>query len=245
MGNEARENRPFAEYFRMIALSRRSWNDDCPRHSARTRGQSGLLSKRRNKMSYQAEQGERRRVVVETPVSRREEIHDETVRYPERSGVSGTAIAAIVVGVIALAAIVMLFVMNQNQQELANANTAQPPTTIVQQPAQQPPIVVQQPAPATQPAPVIVNNPPASGGTTINTGGSTANTSNDPAIQTAIDKKLSDDPTLSQLGVIATVMEGKVTLTGIVNNQAQKTQVERAVRSVKGVKSVDNQVTIG
>src|SRR6266853_3427792 len=110
-------------------------------------------------MAYEEKQSESRRVVVETPNARREVVHSETARYPDRSGISGAALAAIVVGVIALAAIIILFVMNQQQND-ANANLAQqqqPPTTIVQQPAQQPPIVVQQPAPATQPAPVIIN----------------------------------------------------------------------------------------
>lgn len=181
------------------------------------------------------QQTESRRVVVETPSARRE-VHSESVQYPERSGVSGAALAAIVIGVVALAAIIILFVMNQNQQEALNANTAQqqpPQTTIVQQPAQQPPIVVQQPAPATQPAPVIINQPaPASG-------------SDDGSIQAAIDKKLNDDPIFSTLGITSTILDGKVTLTGTVKTEALKSQVERAVRNVKGVKSVDNQISVG
>jgi hypothetical protein len=196
-------------------------------------------------MAYQEKQAESRRVVVETPNARREEVHSEAVRYPERSGVSGAALAAIVVGVIALAAIIILFVMNQQQND-ANAKVAQTPpqTTIVQQPAQQPPnVVVQQPAPATQPAPVIINGQPApatSGGTTTTSSGP-----GDGSIQAAIDKKLTDDPTFSTLGVTATVLNGKVTLMGIVKTEALKSQVERAVRNVKGVKSVDNQISVG
>ena len=195
-------------------------------------------------MAYQEKQAESRRVVVETPNARREEVHSDAVRYPERSGVSGAALAAIVVGVIALAAIIILFVMNQQQND-ANANVAQTPpqTTIVQQPAQQPPnVVVQQPAPVTQPAPVIINGQPApatSGGTTTSSG------PDDGSIQAAIDKKLTDDPTFSTLGVTATVLNGKVTLMGMVKTEALKSQVERAVRNVKGVESVDNQISVG
>ena len=182
---------------------------------------------------------ERRRVVVETPTARREYEHAEAVRYPERSGVSGAVLAAVVVGVIALAALIILFVMNR--QDTANDNLAaqQPQTTIVQQPAQQPPVIVQQPATTTQPAPVIVNNPPATGGSAPATG------SDDGAIQTAVDKKLSDDPTLSTLGITATVLNGKVTLMGAVKTEALKAQVERAVRNIKGVKSIDNQISVG
>ena len=198
-------------------------------------------------MAYEEQQAEHRRIVVETPNARREEIHSEATRYPDRSGgISGAALAAIVVGVIALAAIIILFVMNQ-QQNAVNANTTaqQQPQTIIQQPAQQqqPPVIVQQPAPATQPAPVIINGQPAppttSGGTT-----STANLPDDSTIQAAVDKKLSNDPQLSSLGVTATVTNGKATLIGMVHSQAEKSQVERAVKAVKGVKSVDNQISV-
>ena len=184
-------------------------------------------------------EAEHRRIVVETPNARREVEQTEAIHYPERSGISGAALAAIVVGVIALAAIIILFVMNRQN---ANDNTAaqqQPSTTIVQQPAQQPPVVVQQPPATTQPAPVIVNNPPASGGNATTSG------TDDGAIQAAVDKKLSDDPSLSGLGITATVLNGRVTLLGMVKSEALKAQVERAARNVKGVKSVDNQITIG
>ena len=197
-------------------------------------------------MAYQEKQAESNRVVVETPNSRREVSHSESVRYPERNGVSSGALAAIVVGVVVLAAIVILFVMNR-QQANDNANVAQQPpqTTIVQQPAQQPPpqqapIVVQQPA--TQPAPVIINGqsaPTTAGGSSTSTG------PDDGSIQAAIDKRLNDDPTYSTLGITTTVVSGKVTLTGTVKTAALRSQVERAVRDLKGVKSVDNQIIVG
>lgn len=195
-------------------------------------------------MAYQEEQAESRRVVVETPNAIREEVHSESVRYPDRrGGLSGAAVAAIVVGVIALATIIILFVMNQNQRDAANANAAQQqqPTTIVQQPAQQPPIIVQQPAPATQPAPIIINGQPApaSGGSSTTSTGP-----DDSSIQTAVDKRLNDDSTLSTLGITVTVLNGKATLMGSVKTEALKAQVERAVKSVKGVTLVDNQISV-
>jgi hypothetical protein len=200
-------------------------------------------------MAYQERESEHRRIVVDTPSGRREEIHSEARQYPEKSGgVSGAALAAIVVGVVALAAIIILFVMNQQQNAL-NANTTaqqqQPPQTIIQQPAQQqPPVIVQQPAaPATQP-PVIINGQPAQPTTSGGTTASVPSGPDDSSIQTAVDKKLNDDSTLSALGITATVMNGKVTLIGMVHNQNEKSQVERAVRQVKGVKSVDNQISV-
>ena len=84
-----------------------------------------------------------------------------------------------------------------------------------------------------------MNNPPASGGSA---GGLATD---DSAVQTAVDKKLTNDPALSSLGITATVLNGKVTLMGSVKSEALKNQVERAVRNVKGVKSVDNQISVG
>ena len=132
-------------------------------------------------------EAEHKRIVVETPNARREEVYTQAVRHPEeRSGVSGAALAAIVVGVVALAAIIILFVMNQQ----------------------------------------------------------TSTGPDDSTVQAAVDKKLSNDPALSALGITVTVMNGKATLLGVVHNAAEKNQVERAVRSVKGVKSIDNQITV-
>ena len=182
---------------------------------------------------------EHRRIVVETPTERREVERTEAVHHhPDRSGISGAALAAIVVGVIALATLIILFVMNQQQTANETAATQQQPaTTIVQQPAQQPPVIIEQPA-TTQP-PVIINNPAPAGGTAPTTG------NNDGAIQTAVDKRLTDDPTFSTLGITAIVLNGKVTLTGIVKSEAMKAQIERAVRNIKGVVAVDNQISVG
>ena len=66
----------------------------------------------------------------------------------------------------------------------------------------------------------------------------------DSTIQTAIDKKMSDDPEISALGITASVLDGKVTLLGTVKTEALKSQVEKLVKQVKGVKSVDNQISV-
>jgi len=193
-------------------------------------------------MAYDDEQSRRSRVVVETPTARREVTHTEAVRN-DRGGISGATVGVIVVVAIALITIVVLFLMNGQPTDNTNANLAaqqptQPPQVIVQQPApaqQQPPVIIQQPAPVQQ-APVIVSQPAA--------GGAAPNTSNDGAVQTAVDKKIAEDPTLSTLGVTATVLDGKVTVTGTVKSEALKTQVDRALRAIKGVKQVDNQIVV-
>ncbi len=193
-------------------------------------------------MAYDDEQARRSRVVVETPTSRREVTHTEAVR-DDRGGISGATVGVIVVVAIALITIVVLFLMNGQNPDTTNANLAQQqqpvqqPPVIVQQPAQQqqPPVIIQQPA--AQQAPVVISQP-ASGGT------APVNTSDDGAVQMAIDKKISDDPTLSALGVTATVLDGKVTLTGTVKSETLKAQLDRTIRAIKGVKQVDNQIVV-
>ncbi|MGH9967378.1 MAG: BON domain-containing protein [Pyrinomonadaceae bacterium] len=192
-------------------------------------------------MAYQEQEARRSRVVVETPTARREVTQTEAVRGPERSGVSGTTVGVIVVLAIALLTILVLFLMNAQtdnaNDNLAAQQQAPPPTTIVQQPAQQPPVIIQQAPPATQQAPIIVN-PPAP------TGGSTSSSSNDSAIQAEIDKKILDDPNLSTLAITVTVLNGKATLLGTVKSQSVKSQVERMIREVRGVREIDNQITV-
>lgn len=198
-------------------------------------------------MSYDEEQSRKSKVVVETPTSRREVTQTDSVRNPDpdRGGISGATVGVIVVAAIALLTVLVLFLMNRQQTDNANNLAAQqqtqpPPTTIIQQPAQQqqPPVIIQQPAPAANQPPVIINQPAPS------SGGSAPNMSNDGAIQTAIDKKIDNDPTFSSLGITATVLDGKVTLTGTVKSEALKSQVDRMIRSIKGVKQVDNQIVV-
>ncbi|HYV12029.1 MAG TPA: BON domain-containing protein [Pyrinomonadaceae bacterium] len=191
-------------------------------------------------MAFDEEAAKRSRVVVETPTERREVVHSQSVR--DNSGISAGMVGVLVVVAIALITMLVLFwISSQPATDNANiAATQPPPTTVVQQPApvQQPPVIIQQPAPATQPAPIVVT-PPA-GGTTA----PTESVNMDSTIQTAIDKKISDDPEISTLGITASVIDGKVMLLGTVKTEALKTQVERLVKSVKGVKSVDNQISV-
>ena len=195
-------------------------------------------------MAYDEEQARRSRVVVETPNERREVVSSQSVPTPDDSGISAGMIGVLVVVAIALITMLVLFWMSNQPTTDANL-TAQQPPTVVQQPApaQQPPVIIQQPAPQTQPAPIIVS-PPA-GGSTSSASTTTAESVNmDSTIQAAIDKRLADDPELSNLGITASVLDGKVMLIGTVKTEALKAQAERLVKQVKGVKSVDNQIMV-
>jgi hypothetical protein len=179
---------------------------------------------------------------VETPNERREVVHTQSVR--DNNGISAGMVGVLVVVAIALITMLVLFWMS-SQPTTDNANlAAQQPTTVVQQPApvQQPPVIVQQPAPVTtQPAPIIVT-PPAGGTTVPST--STDSVNLDSTIQAAVDKRLSDDPEISTLGITASVVNGKVMLIGTVKTEALKTQIEKIVKQVKGVKAFDNQISV-
>ena len=194
-------------------------------------------------MAYDEEEARRSRVVVETPTERREVVHSQSVRTPDSSGISAGMVGVLVVVAIALITMLVLFwISTQPTTDNANVAATQPPT-VVQQPApvQQPPIIVQQPAPATQPAPIVVT-PPAGGSTGSTVPAESVNI--DSTLQTAIDKKLADDPEISALGITASVLDGKVTLLGTVKTEALKGQIERMVKGIKGVKSVDNQIMV-
>ena len=192
-------------------------------------------------MAYDEEQARKSRVVVETPNERREVVSTQSVRTPDNSGISAGMVGVLVVVAIALITMLVLFwLSSQPTTDNANLSAQQPPTTVVQQPApvQQPPVIIQQPAPATQPAPIVVT-PPAGGSTmpaeTVNM---------DSTIQDAVDKRISDDPEISTLGITATVLNGKVMLVGTVKTEEMKSRIARMVKQIKGVKEVDNQISV-
>src|SRR5262245_12833794 len=147
-------------------------------------------------MAYDEQEAKRSRVVVETPTARREVVNSQSVRTPDRSRVSAGMVGVLVVVAIALITVMVLFWMSTKQSTMdPNANTVaqqqQPPTVVQQAPAQQPPVIIQQPAPAApQQAPIIIQSP--SGGA-VEPATTAANV--DSAIQAAIDKQLTEDPT--------------------------------------------------
>lgn len=208
-------------------------------------------------MAFDEEQHRRSRIVVETPAARREVVRTTTARVPERRGVPAGVVAAIVIGSVALVTVLFLYILNRQSNDTTvstDTHTASTQPTPLQQPViiqQQPtplpqtPIIVQQPAPTTSQPPVIVEQqpatvtPPPSAPVTASKAGA-----DDATIQSEIDKRMSEDAALSTVGVTATVQSGKVTLIGTVDSQAIKDRIERMVKALKGVKTVDNQVIV-
>jgi hypothetical protein len=205
-------------------------------------------------MSQDEEQQKRSRVVIQTPTARREVVETVVARSaPERRGVSTGVVAALVIGSVALVTLLFLFLLNRQSEGTAvtaNVQTTSAPTPLPQQPIivqqptplpQQAPIIIEQPSTTTtQPAPVIIQQPAP----TTTSPGTAPSGADDTAIQSAIDKRMAEDATLSTLGVTATVLDGKVTLIGTVDTAALKNQVERLVKAIKGVKVVDNQIIV-
>ena len=210
-------------------------------------------------MSYDEEQHKRSRVVVNTPTERREVVHQQTTRYPEKSGFSGGMVAAVALTAIAATAIIFLFLMNRGDEASetninVRTSTATQPTPVTQVPVivqqtpmvQPTPIIIQQPAAA---PPVIIQAPPTTTTTTAPAATTTApatsaSGTDDTSLQLKVETAFRDDPDISVTSVIATVLDGKATLTGEVKTPALKQKAERLVRTVKGIASVENKITV-
>jgi len=180
-----------------------------------------------------------KRVVVNSPYRRSEVVTERTQRGPQESRVSAGTIAIIAVLAITAIAAVLYIVVNRNANEAANRNanleaaSQAPPVTTVQQPAQQAPLIIQQPA---QQAPVIIQQP-AQQHDRENT-----SANDDAAMQDIATKKLIEDPNMT--GVVMTVTDARVVLTGTVSTATTKAKAEQIVKAVRGVKSVDNQIVV-
>jgi hypothetical protein len=216
-------------------------------------------------MSYDEEQHKRSRVVVETPSARREVVQQQTVRYPapERRGYSTGVVATVALLAIAVTAIVFLFLTNSGDESTeANINirtaAVQQPTpfaqapVVVQTPLMQPtppPVIIQQMPATTAPAPIIVQAPPAATNTTTAAPPATAPTgataaNDDSTLQQKVDTAFADDASVAASNVNATVVNGRVRLSGTASSDAVKQRAERLAYAVKGVLGVDNKIVV-
>src|SRR5205085_11681241 len=160
-------------------------------------------------MAFDEEQHRRSRIVVETPAAKREVMQTRIARVPERRGVPAGVVAALVIGSVALVTVLFLFILNRQSNDTTvstdthTASTAQTPVqqpVIIQQPTPLPqqPIIVQPPAPTTSQPPVIVEQQPAPGAVAPSAPATASKPgADDAAIQSEIDKKMSEDATLS------------------------------------------------
>src|SRR4030095_5841680 len=181
-----------------------------------------------------------KRVVVNRPYQRSEVVTERTDRGPRESRLSVGTIAIIAILAITAFAAIFYIVSNRNANESANRNAnleaasqAPQPAPIVQQPAQQAPVIIQQPA---QQAPVIIQHP-AEPSQRQNT-----SANDDANMQDIATKRLAED--LNMAGVVMTITDARVVLTGTVNSAGPKAKGELIRKAVQGVKSVDNQILV-
>jgi hypothetical protein len=192
---------------------------------------------------------EKRTVIHEAPVGRRpvvETQYDHTVQ--EREGLSGGAIAAMVITAVIAAIFITWLILNNQQSEdlamereralIAERNAAQAQAA-QQQPQQQPQqqqpnvIVLPQTQPSTVPVPVPVPSQaePATAPTPI-------------SVEVDVNRKLLDDKQLGSYPITAKIENGTVTLSGNLPNEDLKTRAEKVVSSVRGVRRVINEITV-
>jgi hypothetical protein len=197
-----------------------------------------------------AEYEERRTVIEDIPVGRRpvvETQHDTVVH--ERRGMSGAAIAALVIAAIAAAVLITMMIVNGNQQnreaqlemerDKARADAAQ---SASQPPPSQPQVVVVPPA-QSQPSTVTVPVPaPSASSPAPST--SSAPAVSDTSIEIDVTTKLLDDQELRTHPIDVKFADGTATLSGTVPSEEIKTRAEKVAKTVKGVRRVANNITV-
>lgn len=162
----------------------------------------------------------------------------------ERPRVSGVAIAALVVAGIAVAVLITMLIMNNQQrtrdeelaQDRARAAAAQQSSAqqSTAQPSQQSPVIVMPSTPATTSGPVPSSYQPAPA----------LPARSSVEIELDVTSKFVDDPELHSYPLDVKFASGIVTLSGEVPNDALKTLAEKLARKVKGVESVINNITV-
>jgi len=181
----------------------------------------------------------RNRIVVEAPGSR----HVGTARRSTgRQPGSRTREGLVAISVIAAAALATFIALFLTSRPYDPMNS----TVVPQQVIPEGPAVIQ-PSPKQSPTPMSSpqSNPsPSARQSPESTLETTVAMPDDAYIQSQIEKILTSDPVQSQLDVSTLVENGKVTLVGSVHSPDMKQRIERAVRSVKGVISVDNQLVV-
>jgi hyperosmotically inducible protein len=165
----------------------------------------------------------------------------------ERRGLSGGAIAALVIAGIIGAVLITLLILNTQQRnqeadlameraraDAAQRAAAQPPTA--QPPAAQPPVVVVQPPQTPVPAPMPSQAAPAA----TPSPSSTSNVS----VEVDVTTKLLDDSDLRTHPIDVKVDNGTATLSGELPSEELKARAERVAMSVKGVRRVKNNIAV-
>ncbi|HJQ68902.1 MAG TPA: BON domain-containing protein [Blastocatellia bacterium] len=195
-----------------------------------------------------AEYHERRTIIENEPDRRTGQIETEHehVSYVRR-GMSGAAVAAIVLSAVA-AAVLLTLLFTSDRSESRDAEVAEQRVEPIQAvPAQQPPppqppVVVTVPPPQTQtvpvPVPVPAPAPPAAQSQP------TPPAVTDTSIEVDIISKLTSDPELRSQAINVKFNNGTATLSGLVPRASLKARAEVVASSIKGVTRVVNEIAV-
>ena len=200
-----------------------------------------------------AEYEERHTVIEDVPIGRRpvvETQYDSVVH--ERRGMSGAAIAALVIAAIAAAVLITMMIVNSNQRdreaqleiERDRARQAAAQSASQQTPSQsQPPIVVVPPA-QSQPSTVVVPPPVTAPSTSPAPSTSSTPAVSDASIEVDVTTKMLDDQELRTHPLDVKFADGTATLSGNVPSEEIKVRAEKVAKTVKGVRRVVNNITV-
>ena len=183
--------------------------------------------------------------IEEVPIKRARPVvethRDSVVR--ESRGMSGGAIAALVLASIAVGVLIAMLIVNtqqrnrdeelaQERDRMAAAQQAQPSPQPLQQPVQQPPIVVT-PQPSATPVPV-----PAPSAAPAATQPSSTQ------LEVDVTSKFLDDQDLRTHALDVKVTGGTAVISGQVPTDELKDRAEKIARTVKGIRSVINSIVV-
>ena len=190
-----------------------------------------------------SEYTEKRTVVQDTVVGSRpaaETRYDSVVN--ERQGMSGVAIAALVIAAITAAVVITMLILNSQQkktdEELAQERAR---TAIAQQtPAQPQPVIVNVPPsqPAIVPAPYPVPAPAQPAPTETRTVPSNA------SVEIDVTSRLQSDEDLRTYAIDVKVTGGTALLSGRVPTDELKRRAETLAKTVRGVHSIINDIAV-
>ena len=185
--------------------------------------------------------------IEEVPIKRARPIvethRDSVVR--ESRGMSGGAIAALVLASIAVGVLIAMLIVNtqqrnrdeelaQERERMAAAQQAQPSPQPLQQPIQQPPIVVT-PQPSATPVPVPSPSQPAP---------APSAQPSSTQLEVDVNTKFLDDQDLRTHALDVKVTGGTAVISGQVPTDELKERAEKIARSVKGIRSVINSIVV-
>jgi len=175
--------------------------------------------------------------VIETPPARNQRGKRPVNRQPGFGTREGIA-ALTLIGAAALATFIALFLTSRPydpmNSTLAPVQTV-PAGALALQPSPKPSATN---SPSPQPSQI------AGAASTPEPASESTRVPDDAGIQSQIERTLAADPVLAKLDVSALVEGGKVTIVGSVRSTDLKQRVDKVLRSVKGVVSVDNQLVV-